>query len=88
MVASPKPGDRFGRLVVLHPCEPPMHIVRPKARRELWLLCECDCKVRKPIAAINLTSGKTKSCGCLRRETQIELNDRWRKQAAMPPEHA
>lgn len=86
-LSTPQPGDRYGRLVVQEACEPPLHIFNSRARGALWLLCLCDCGKRKPIAAINLTKGGTKSCGCLRRETQQELNHRWRKVAEMPPEN-
>src|SRR5438132_13681286 len=55
-------GLRFGRLVVLEPAQhnPGAHL--------LWL-CRCDCGNITSAQATSLLSGKTKSCGCLRKET-------------------
>lgn len=55
-------GRRFGRLIVIKRISP----VGCKVR---WL-CRCDCGAEKDIAAYELTSGKTKSCGCLQREAR------------------
>ena len=55
-------GKRFGRLVVIKRISP----VGCKVR---WL-CHCDCGTEKDIAAYELTSGNTKSCGCLQREAR------------------
>ena len=55
-------GRRFGRLVVIKR----ISSVGCKVR---WL-CRCDCGAEKDIAAYELTSGKTKSCGCLQREAR------------------
>ncbi|KKN91257.1 hypothetical protein LCGC14_0221250 [marine sediment metagenome] len=54
-------GKRFGRLVV---------ICRDKKNRfgTLCWLCLCDCGKEKIILCGSLKSGKTKSCGCLRKE--------------------
>jgi hypothetical protein len=38
-----------------------------KKGRHVWL-CECICGNKKPVSANSLTSGNTKSCGCLHRE--------------------
>ena len=53
-------GDKFGRLLVLD---------IPKPKR---LLCKCDCGTVKDIYLYDVVKGKTKSCGCLLRETTIE----------------
>ena len=58
-IRSDLKGQKFGRLVVL--CKDG----KGKYRHTLWL-CRCDCGVKKAISGISLTSGKTKSCGCLR----------------------
>lgn len=55
-------GRRFGRLIVIKRVSP----VGCKAR---WL-CRCDCGTEKDIAAYELTSGNTKSCGCFQREAR------------------
>ena len=52
-------GQRFGRLVVLE------RIV--KNRKALWR-CLCDCGKEKHISSGNLTSTRTKSCGCFNKE--------------------
>ena len=50
------PGDRFGRLVVVG--------ATGKSRT-----CRCDCGGEVTVARTStLTSGNTRSCGCLRRE--------------------
>lgn len=47
----------FGKLIVLQPT------VKNKRHEQLWL-CLCECGKQKEIKTFNLTSGKTKSCGC------------------------
>ena len=46
-------GKRFGRLVVI------------KRIDSKHLLCICDCGTEVVVSYGNLTSGNTKSCGCL-----------------------
>ena len=53
-------NKRFGRLVALE-------IDKTKTRRIYWL-CKCDCRNIVSVSSIKLTSGETKSCGCLRKE--------------------
>lgn len=53
------PGERFGRLVLL---ERSTNAVNGAPR---WL-CSCDCGNPVTVHASNLSSGTTKSCGCLR----------------------
>ena len=55
-------GQKFGRLTVIERCSP----VGQKVR---WL-CKCDCGNIKDVIAWELTSGKTKSCGCLQAESR------------------
>jgi len=52
-------GQRFGRLV------PIKYVGKSK-----WL-CKCDCNNEKIINGQALKNGLTKSCGCIRRETDI-----------------
>lgn len=54
-------GKRFGRFVVLEKAE-------SRKGKTFWK-CECDCGNKKEIYSYALTSGKAKSCGCLRSET-------------------
>ena len=55
-------GQRFGRLVVLSV------VPEIRSRRNVLLQCVCDCGNLKRVAAPDLLAGKTKSCGCLRRD--------------------
>ena len=54
-------GQRFGRLIA-----------------EAWIpgrnrwLCSCDCGAVKEVLTHSLTSGTTRSCGCLRREVSAK----------------
>lgn len=57
-------GQRFGKLLVLE-CAG-----KPDGRRYCWK-CQCDCGNTKIIAGASLTSGNTKSCGCLIKETGL-----------------
>lgn len=53
-------GERFGRLLVIK------LIGRNKKRIYIWL-CKCDCGNIKEVPMAYLTSGHTKSCGCLKK---------------------
>lgn len=53
-------NERFGRLVALKR-------IPKKGQRTRWL-CRCDCGKEKEILLGTLTSGRGRSCGCLRRE--------------------
>lgn len=52
---------RYGRLLVIK------YAGKDKRNKHLWL-CKCDCGNEKVVVADNLSSGKSKSCGCLKRE--------------------
>lgn len=54
-------NKRFGRLVVLEEMDSHSHQRR-------WR-CKCDCGLETVLTSYQLTSGHTKSCGCLRSET-------------------
>ena len=56
-------GERFGLLVVLQ---------RSSARQNRHVLwdCACDCGRSAICASVNLKTGHTKSCGCLRGKSQ------------------
>ena len=58
-------NKRFGRWVVLSRSE---DYVSPNGVRSAQWLCRCDCGTERNIKGYKLTSGKSKSCGCLRGE--------------------
>lgn len=55
-------GQRIGRLVVLSKSN------EKYGRQSIWQ-CKCDCGSLVSVRACHLTSGHTKSCGCLQKET-------------------
>lgn len=55
-------GQRFGRLTVLRQAEE-----QKKGTSRRWV-CRCDCGNEIVVAATNLKSGCTSSCGCKKRE--------------------
>lgn len=50
------PGDRFGRLVVLHSL--------PNSCGFRWAMCICDCGQESAAQNSRLLKGRKKSCGC------------------------
>ena len=61
-----KPGQVFGRLTVLEESAPPSEYLTYKGR---WYRCRCQCGNTAVVRRSCLIEGKTKSCGCLARET-------------------
>lgn len=59
-------GQRFGRLVVVQ------RAGKNARHRSLWL-CICDCGNECIKEISQLRSGKTQSCGCLRKETLSQM---------------
>jgi hypothetical protein len=55
--------QRFGRLVVVAP-----HPKRSRGGYAFWR-CRCSCGAETIVIGNDLRAGKTRSCGCLRRET-------------------
>ena len=56
-------GKQFGRLTVLQRAEP--YTYPP------YWVCKCECGNIKTIKGASLTSGRTKSCGCLKEQNLI-----------------
>jgi len=54
-------GQRFGQLTVV------ARSPRREGTKSVWV-CRCDCGADTEVRAGSLTSGNTRSCGCLRRE--------------------
>lgn len=64
-------GQRFGRLVVVRQAE---DYVAPSGRRFTQWVCNCDCGTQGVVKlGSNLTSGFTKSCGCIQKESGIAV---------------
>lgn len=59
-----KTGDKYGRWTLIHPDE----------KTDKKWICKCDCGTLKSVWLSNITSGKTKSCGCYGREA-LSLRD-------------
>ena len=66
-------GKRFGRLNVI---ERYGTYVSPadESKAVTWL-CRCDCEAKTVVLGSNLKSGRSQSCGCLRREKLKERAD-------------
>ena len=61
-----KPGDRFGRLTVVRASHVNKH-------RKRTYECLCDCGETAIVEGVKLRNRRTKSCGCLRRDTLAEV---------------
>ena len=59
-------GRRFGRLTVIGDAGKTY-----SGNRKMWL-CKCDCGNYTEVPTISLTTGATRSCGCLKSETSTE----------------
>lgn len=64
-------GQRFGRLVVIENSG----TKRSKSGHtyRMWK-CKCDCGNCKELSTANLTSGNTRSCGCLKADRNYYIN--------------
>lgn len=65
LVNQIEPGRKFGEWTVLK-----------KAKKLDYLMCKCTCGVERPVHVYSLTTGKSVSCGCLRKlkkETKEEV---------------
>lgn len=58
-------GQKFGRLTVEKRAD---DYISPKGKHHVRWLCKCACGNSTIVDACQLTSGKTKSCGCLQKE--------------------
>lgn len=63
-------GFRYGRLVCIRQ-------IGKESRGKYQWLCECDCGQSKIVIADNLSSNKSNSCGCLRREFLARKGNQW-----------
>ncbi len=60
----------YGMLRIIKEVEPG---IKPSGQRYSRVLCECECGNRKIIRKFSVTSGRTKSCGCLQKKKTSEI---------------
>ena len=65
-------GKRFGKLVVVKFIG--YKQTKSSGNRSIWE-CKCDCGNIKNVLRDNLVSGRTKSCGCLKKENLNNWNN-------------
>lgn len=53
-------GNKYNKLTALS---------KTKIKGRVWYICKCDCGNETLVETWHLHSGKTKSCGCIRKET-------------------
>lgn len=58
-------GQKFGRLTVIR-------LLKERQYNKKVYKCKCDCGKYTNVIGSSLTSGKTKSCGCLLKESTIK----------------
>jgi len=63
-------GQRYGRLVVIQ------HEGKDHRGKHLWM-CKCDCGANKIVVGDNLSSKKSKSCGCLLTEFLLRRGNQY-----------
>jgi hypothetical protein len=63
------PGTKYGRLTVIREIDPQIGSDGSKKRH---VKCLCECSSYCTPLLINLISGNTRSCGCLRDEVASE----------------
>jgi hypothetical protein len=73
-------GKVFSRLTVIRQEE---SILYGKTKKRIWL-CKCLCGKELLLSTGALTSGNTKSCGCLHDEVRGEVSRKTRKKLADP----
>jgi hypothetical protein len=81
--ASDLTGQTFGRLTVIKRVPSPDKL----SGRSTWWLCSCKCGKRLEVRRQSLVTGNTKSCGCLRVQTQVHgtTHPHWGKRGPDAP---
>lgn len=59
-------GEKFGKLIPIKQVEPPN-----KDLKHRYFLCSCECGSEIVACSVNLSSGNTKSCGCIKQQVKI-----------------
>lgn len=62
-------GKRFGKLVAIEKTKKPDRVKESSAT---YWLCQCDCGSVKKVRIDHLNNGKTRSCGCLKKDVRFE----------------
>lgn len=62
-------GKKFGRLTAIERVSP----INPNSAFGVWWRCQCECGEVTSVTTASLRSGKTRSCGCLRREVSTRI---------------
>ena len=63
-------GKQFGRLTVLYDTK------RKQGKEHIWH-CKCECGNECDIVGVSLRSNRTKSCGCLKKESDRNTKNTW-----------
>lgn len=63
-------GKKFGRLMALYPVDKRDH------KGSVYWRCQCDCGQELDVSGDSLVQGACRSCGCLKREVQQEIQNR------------
>lgn len=63
-------GKKFGRLLAIKEIKS-----GSRKKKAIWL-CKCDCGKETEVSKSQLLSGRTKSCGCLRKESTSKMRKR------------
>lgn len=68
-------GQRFGKLLVISVAPSSAYYTKTGKLRTTFSMwnCRCDCGTDCIVAGTSLKKGKTKSCGCKRRESKYSL---------------
>jgi hypothetical protein len=63
-------GDVYGRLTVIERADDAVH---PNGKKSTKWLCRCECGNKILVLGSNLSTGHTKSCGCLAKESRLRV---------------
>ncbi len=72
-------GTKFGKLIVIGEYKSGTK----SPRTSPTILCKCECGVEKRFDVNNLQAGKTKSCGCFRKENSSEMGKNFGKSGGL-----
>lgn len=67
-IDDPRIGKKYGKLIVVS--------LAYKKKYDKYFNCSCECGNNTVVLLSNLTSGKIKSCGCLRHKQAVNFLDR------------